>query len=99
MITVQQELTCWYATNDLREPFKFNHISNGFDPDALQPTPICEHQRQAWRNKFWRPVYALLIDGKVVEDERRAGLDALENGLRDAYDRIILNAFGRIARR
>ena len=65
---VVKEITCWYVTDDLRTPYAFNHIEDGFDPDRATPTPHCDYQRKAWSNKFWYPTCGVLSSGRVFED-------------------------------
>ena len=52
---------------------EFNHISDGYDPEALEPTPASEHQRQHWRGQYWQPRLGYLTSDNVVIDSRIEG--------------------------
>lgn len=42
-----------------------NHISNGYDPAAISPTPHFDNQK-GWKSGKWLAIKAQLIDGKVI---------------------------------
>lgn len=60
-------VTVWHVWDAAMKTRKFNHISAGFDSDALVPTPMCEYQRKAWSMRTWVPTPAMLINGVVVD--------------------------------
>jgi hypothetical protein len=65
-------ITIWDIWNFRDRIVEFNHISDGYDPTAKEPTPIDEHQRDAWAGRNWHPRKAFLIDGVVVEESAEA---------------------------
>jgi hypothetical protein len=58
-------VTAWYRSEAAGPTF--NHISNGYHPDHLDPAPMFEGQRAAWRGAFWIPREAVLENGVVTE--------------------------------
>jgi hypothetical protein len=62
-------VTCWYRVTD--DGLKFNHYSQGFDPDAISPPYLHESQRISWQSATWAPRKAELVDGKI-ENEANA---------------------------
>lgn len=62
-------VTCWYRVTE--DGLKYNHYSQGFDPDAERPPFMFENQRQAWANAIWCHRRAELIDGVIVNEELR----------------------------
>lgn len=64
-------ITCWYRLTG--EEIGFNHISDGYDDDAVFPEPNSDFQRQAWARQRWGARLAVLHNGVVIEvptDER-----------------------------
>ena len=63
-----KQVTVWYCQNK-NGSWSHNHIEDGWAIDNYEcPTPISHHQKMAWKDKKWKPMYAWLIDGKVYED-------------------------------
>lgn len=60
------EITVWAIWNFRDRTLDHNHISDGYDPVAREPTPMCEHQKIAWQGRNWRPQRAWLVDGVVT---------------------------------
>lgn len=46
---------------------KHNHISNGYDANATEPTPSCELQQKAWKGGKWRGSEAHITCYNVVK--------------------------------
>lgn len=62
-------ITVWDVWNFRDRLIEFNHISMGYDEDAMEPTPLDKHQRVAWYQRGWAPRRAFLVDGTVFETE------------------------------
>jgi len=57
-------VTCWYRLTD--DGLKYNHYSQGFDPDATSPPYMFESQRIAWQKVTWQSIIASLVDGRIT---------------------------------
>lgn len=57
-------VTCWYRVSD--EGLKYNHYSQGFDPDAIAPPYLYEAQQISWAGWTWVARKAELVDGRIV---------------------------------
>jgi hypothetical protein len=58
------EITVWEKKNKTGV-FEHNHIQDGFDPCEIEPKPITDAQKKAWRNADWRKTKARLVNGRV----------------------------------
>lgn len=63
-----KRITIWESRADSGKQFSHNHISDGFDPGALTPSPMSEFQKKSWAGQEWNKLRAWLIDGVVTID-------------------------------
>lgn len=46
-----------------------NHIEDGWNPHATEPTARCEYQRHCWKGSTWRAIEARLEGGTVTSGD------------------------------
>jgi hypothetical protein len=64
-----KQITVWSVWDNKMTHLSFNHISDGYDDETLEPNPVSDEQRIAWKGKAWVPISALLVDGVVVMEK------------------------------
>lgn len=57
--------TCWYKIIDGKK--SYNHLSDGYDPNATKPIWKYPATTNVWKNQEWIAVPAELIDGRIKE--------------------------------
>ena len=62
-------VTDWYRWNDKTMSWDFNHRQHGHHPKQLEPVPISETQKRAWKGDRWK---------KSVEIAGSVGTSSLE---------------------
>lgn len=53
-----EKITVWECLRD--KIWEHNHISNGYDANVTEPTPMCELQKKSWRGATWKGTEARL---------------------------------------
>lgn len=59
--------TCWYRVTE--EGLKYNHLADGYDAEADEPTPRDERQQAAWANALWESRAAHMDGIRVIEHQ------------------------------
>jgi hypothetical protein len=62
-------VTDWYRWNDKTMSWDFNHRQHGLCPKQLEPKPISDTQKRAWKGDRWK---------KSVEIAGSVGTSSLE---------------------
>jgi len=57
--------TCWYKKT--ANGWKWNHVTDLYHIDAIEPTATFDSQAKAWAGQIWKGVPAIMINGEVLE--------------------------------
>lgn len=66
VITVWQRFVKAEEGRNAEGVWEHNHISDGYDPEVLFPTPHFPEQERNWKGGVWRAFEAFLVDGLVI---------------------------------